>query len=444
MSPFRNRIKTPEEIELEHKRTELDALQGDLDRREQAFNQLRTEIRVFEQVYEEILGARISALEDLEWQIKGLLDSEEIEPVPQAEQQEKEQHYSHFQHTTDLLDDDDVSPPDTSRLSLKSLYRGVAKAVHPDLASDDEDRRRRQELMAQANQAYQSGNRQVLADMLSDWEQGSEVLSGLDIAMELVRVIRLIARARQNILAVGRQIDELRDTDIYRFKQRVDEAMADGIDLLAEMAASVDQDIVRARKRLTALRGEDDTLDGQNGVQLETRLVRFPADVSCGTLYVRSSASVDYRDWQRVGAARGIKEFALDRAVRLDVKGSTSVELGFLEELQPDDLQALFLYDIDDSALARIRHLTGLREVYLSNTTVSDQGLTMLRSLQGLQRISIYHSAISDSGLLNLVAIPGLKWLTCSGTAISEEGLQRFRLAMPGCKAVSFKWRYDG
>ena len=44
--------------------------------------------------------------------------------------------YTHFQHTTDLLDEDEV-PQDVANLSLKSLYRGVAKAVHPDLAADE-------------------------------------------------------------------------------------------------------------------------------------------------------------------------------------------------------------------------------------------------------------------------------------------------------------------
>src|SRR6185369_10852139 len=100
------------------------------------------------------------------------------------------QSFSQFQHSTDLLDDEEALQ-DVANLSLKSLYRGVAKAVHPDLAADEVDRLRRQELMAFANEAYRTGNRQVLIDLLSEWEQAPvSNRSELDIALELVRVIR--------------------------------------------------------------------------------------------------------------------------------------------------------------------------------------------------------------------------------------------------------------
>lgn len=441
MTPFRNCLKTPEEIELEHKYQKLAQFKADLQRSEQIYNAIRSEIRMFEQVYEDILGTRIEVLEDLEWQLKGLLGDDVVESS--AETLKQEPSFSHFHHTTDLLDDEEILP-DTDNLSLKSLYRGVAKAVHPDLASDESDRRRRQELMALANEAYQTGNRQVLSDLLSEWEPTPVYGSELDIAMELVRVIRQIALVEQNIHAMLRQTEELKQTDIYLFKLRVDESLADGIDLLAEMAARVDMDIARIRRRLMALRGEVDSTFAPADLPFETRIVRFPSDFSCGTLYVRKSDSVDYRDWQQLGNARGAKEIFLDKALRLDLKGGNGIDLGFLTELQPNDLQSLFLYNVDDSVLQNLAHLTGLQELYISDTRISDQGLARLRPLDSLQRISIYHTAIGDQGLVNLALVSGLKWLTCSGTSITEEGLNLFRRVMPGCKAVSFKWRYEG
>lgn len=441
MSPFRNRLKTPEEIELERKRNELARVQEQLVERERIVRTLKTEIRMFEQVYEEILGTRIATLEELEWQLNGLLEVEK--PVDDASHVIDGNSFAYSSHRTDLLDDDDTVQGATQK-SLKSLYREVAKAIHPDLASDEVDRQRRQELMAVANQAYESGDRSVLEDILSDWEQGPEMVSGMDIAMELVRVIRQIARTRQNIHALNLQIEELKATDIYSFKLRVDDALADGIDLMAEMAATVDLNIAKTRKRLAALRGDSDVVDDRSGPPLETRIIRFPMDYSCGMLFERKKGSVDYRDWQSLGNARGVREVLLDTAVRLDVKGTTETEMRFLDALQSDDLQALFLYDIDDSALVHLAHLSGLQELYLSNTTVSDAGLSKLSSLHGLKRLYIYHTDISDNGLLNLTQLTGLKWLTCSGTCITEEGLNRFRQALPGCKAVSFKWRYNG
>ncbi|MFA7405352.1 MAG: hypothetical protein WC007_15265 [Pelobacteraceae bacterium] len=440
MTPFKNRLKTPEEIELEHKYQQLAHVKVDLQRHEQDYSRLKSEIRMFEQVYEDILGVRIQTLEDLEWQLTGLLgETKEERPVETLKQSPS---YSHFQHTTDLLDDYEA-PQDVANLSLKSLYRGVAKAVHPDLADDEVDRSRRQELMALANEAYQAGNRQVLIDLLSEWEQspvsyGSE----MDIALELVRVIRQLAAIQQNIHAVVRQTEELKQTDIFHFKLRVDDALSDGVDLLAEMAAAVDLDIARIRRRLSTVRGEAGEPAEGYGAPLETRIVRFPSDRNCGTLYIRKASSLDFRDWQRVGIARGAKEVFLDTSLRLDVKADKNLNTGFLKDLQPHDLQSLFLYNCDDTIISQIVHLTGLQELYLSDTRVSDQGLALLRPLESLQRISLYHTTIGDRGILNLALIPGLKWLTCSGTAVTEDGFNSFRKVMPGCKTVSFKWRY--
>jgi len=125
------------------------------------------------------------------------------------------------------------------------------------------------------------------------------------------------------------------------------------------------------------------------------------------------------------------------------VKGTTEIEMRFLDALQPEDLQALFLYNIDDCALVHLAHFSGLQELYLSNTRVSDEGLRLLNGLKGLIRLNIYQTKISDAGLSSLTKLTGLKWLTCSGTGITEEGLHSFRQAMPGCKAVSFKWRFE-
>jgi hypothetical protein len=297
--------------------------------------------------------------------------------------------------------------------------------------------------MALANEAYQSGNRQILIDLLSEWEQAPvQYGSELDIALELVRVIRQVSAVQQNIHAVIRQNEELKQTDIYHFKLRVDDSLADGVDLLAEMAAAVDLDIVRIRRRLATARGEAGEPVGSNGAVFETRIVRFPTEQNCGTLFIRKASSVDFRDWQRIGIARGAKEIFLSTSLRLDVKVASGMDTGFLKELQPADLESLYLYNCDDSIISHIVHLTGLQELYLSDTKVTDQGLALLRPLKSLQRISIYHTVISDKGILNLALLPGLKWLTCSGIDVSEEGFNLFRRVMPNCKTVNFKWRY--
>ncbi len=383
MTPFKNRLKTPEEVELDRKYGQLSDVKGELARSERIYDSLKNDIRLFEQVYEDILGVRIQTLEDLEWQLKGLLG--EVTDEVKAESV-KQSTFTPLHHSTDLLDDDELTADVGSSATLKSLYRGVAKAVHPDLAADDADRLRRQELMSIANEAYRTGNRQVLSDLLSEWEPTPEPPgTELEIALELVRVIRQIAAVQQNIHAVLRQTEELKQTDIYLFKVRVNESLADGVDLLAEMADVVDLDISRIQRRLSALRGDTDNPTGENVPLHETRVIRFPVDQDCGNLFIRNTSSVDFRDWQRIGVARGIKEVFLDTAVRLDIKVSEMANMKFIGELLPGDLQSLFLYNCDDLILSRISHLTGLQELYLSDSTVTDQGLKLLLPLSSLQ-----------------------------------------------------------
>lgn len=436
-------MKSPEEIELAKKRQELAGLLEEQSRCERDLSAIKAEIRVFERAYEQLLDGRISELEQLEWQISGLLGSDA------GEEHHKYYHTSDYETTsrplgtTSLLDDD----PDTTTIleekSLKALYREVAKTIHPDLGMDDNERFRRQELMVIANQAYQEGDRTGLQRLLREWQLGPETAKGLDIGSELIRLIRQLAHVRQTIHELRDRTSELISSDIYRFKQRVDDALSDGIDLLAEMAATVDLDLAKARKRLALLRGEPEPLEERSTPPLETRLVRFPSDQSYGALYLRPIKSVDYRDWQKLGAARGAREVPLEMALRLDVRGDGTAGLAFLESLGSSDLQALFLYEVGDEALERLCKLSGLQELYLSNTAVSDKGLKHLACLTGLRRLYLYHSEITDAGLVNLLPLKNLKWLTFSGTKVTEAGLTALRKAMPGCKVVTFKWRYE-
>lgn len=437
-------MKSPESIELAKKRRELSDLLEEQSLIERELAAIKAEIRVFEHSYQQMLGNRIAELEQLEWQISGLLGTGEA----------GEEHHKYF-HTaepdsssiriarTTLLDDDPDTTGYLEEKSLKAIYREVAKTIHPDLALDDHERFRRQELMAAANLAYQEGDRFRLQRILRDWRLGPESVKGMDIGAELIRLIRQIAFARQTIKDLRRTIEELRQSDIYRFRQRVDENLADGIDLLAEMAATVDLDIAKARKRLALLRGDAEPAEERATPPLEIRVVRFPARKSCGTLYLRNSTSVDYRDWQKLGAAKGTREVPVSKALRLDLRGNGSGDVAFLETLRPDDLQALFLYDVADEALERIRHLTGLQELYLSNTTVTDDGLQHLACLTSLKRLYLYHTAISDEGLPNLYPLSWLRWLTFSGTLVTEKGVGELRKALPECKVISFKWRYE-
>ncbi|HIJ80533.1 MAG TPA: hypothetical protein HPP76_02360 [Desulfuromonadales bacterium] len=239
-----------EEIRLRRKYLELARIREELKTREQSFHALSSEIRMFEREYQDILGNRIEVLRDIEWQLEGFLGGCLSRPRAVPEYQDTPS--AGIRHTTSLLDDV-TEQGESPGFTIRALFRNVAKAFHPDYAADDNDQRRRQELMIIANEAYKSGNHHLLATLLSERDRKHDSATTGNLRMELMLINRQITAASQAIINYDSMMTDLKLTEIFLFKQRVDRAMVDGIDLLSEMAARVDADIERARRQLARL-----------------------------------------------------------------------------------------------------------------------------------------------------------------------------------------------
>lgn len=426
---------SPEERELERKQEELAALTKKRRERELALEKLRGDIASFEEAYARILGGRIEELDAVEARIAAVAEGRNLsfrkfsgqplreEPAqePRKESTAPKRHESH---------------EGGSARGLKELYRKVAKAIHPDLSASDEERLRREKMMAAANRAYEEQDRESLQALLQEWECGPDAVKGQGAGAELVRMIRRIALVEDAIRAIEREIQHLKDSELFHLILRVEEARSEGIDMLAEMAAKLDLEISRARRRLFELTGERPG----NGEGMEVaRLVIFPPDVLLGTLYVRSRGSDNYRDWDRFGDALGTVAVPSGKVLRLDAKECKPVFLQFLEQLNPDDLQALFLYEADDAGLVCLKTLTGLEHLYLGGVGVTDAGLAHLKALTGLRKLYLYDTAITDQGIEALRELTLLRQLTVSDAKISEAGLEELRQGMPSCKIINLK-----
>jgi hypothetical protein len=471
-SRFHQRL--PEEIELEQKRAELRHLSEEHAAARSALQQVRDEIERFERLYDQSLGRRIAELERLEAEIdrltgyagQGVRQGDSAAAGASArsfaeeatrEAAEEACGASRSKAGESFRTAPGCTPKGRAGRSeagdIKALYREVAKAIHPDLASSDHPGIDRHELMSRANRAYAQQDRRALQEILRNWQRSPGTVNGDGIAAELIRVIRQIAQERREIQACQTQVAELRGSYVCRFKLRVDSSLAQGTDLFAEMVAAADRNISRALQRLAALQG---TLRPQGSARPQEaqkvqgtdqaaalRKICFPADDFGGTLYLRERSSLNFSRWRKVGPARGCLEIGADQAVRLDVKAEAAVKLSQIRQLKADDLQALFLYEVDDSDLDSIMHLTGLEELYLSGSRLTDAALSGISSLTGLQRIYLYQTVITDRGLVHLQRLPWLKGLTSSGNSITDEGLAVFQKAIPGVKTVSFPWKYQ-
>ena len=55
---------------------------------------------------------------------------------------------------------------------VRTLFRTLIKLCHPDLATSETDRRRREEFTARVNAAYAAGSAAWLAELAREWEAG--------------------------------------------------------------------------------------------------------------------------------------------------------------------------------------------------------------------------------------------------------------------------------
>ena len=246
--------QTPEEQELARKQAELTSLEAELAQSELDLATLRGELHAFEAHYVRSVGARYAELDEIRAQI-----AEALARVAQEDRSAQERaaqaraEASESAQATGAAHEAAQAGRFQPSENLKKLYREVARRVHPDLANDERDRARRTRLMAEANRAYEEGDEARLQAVLQEWESSPDAVTGEGVGAQLVRVIRKIAQAEVRRHNIGDEIDQLKGSELYQLKIKVDEAEEAGRDLLAEMTGTLDKQIAEAREELAAV-----------------------------------------------------------------------------------------------------------------------------------------------------------------------------------------------
>jgi hypothetical protein len=98
--------------------------------------------------------------------------------------------------------------PDPERRTLRDIFRGLARAVHPDRALHEPERLRRTEAMKEVTRAYEAGDLARLLELESTW-QNERVLAGEGDAEARCRELERINR--ELLKQVRHLTRELRD-----------------------------------------------------------------------------------------------------------------------------------------------------------------------------------------------------------------------------------------
>jgi hypothetical protein len=105
--------------------------------------------------------------------------------------------------------------PEDERKELRTLYLSLARLCHPDLATDEADRSRRQELMLRINDAWHRQNIDALREI--DQDRGG-LLGWRTITNWAERVIwarRECVRLDQQVIALTERLQALRSSDTF-------------------------------------------------------------------------------------------------------------------------------------------------------------------------------------------------------------------------------------
>lgn len=244
------RTQTPEERELNRKLYELSEIETELAEHELDLATLQAELNTFEARYIRIVGVCYAKLDELDAQISEA--EARLKPKDNRIQEQATKARAQAQESSQAAGID-LEPREEKFVPserLKKLYREVAKCIHPDLAVGEKERTRRQQLMADANRAYEEGDEDKLRAILAEWESSPESVKGDGTAAELVRVIRKIAQAEARLSEIDSIIAQLKELDLYQLKIKVEEVEREGRDLLVEMASNIEKKIDSAKNKL--------------------------------------------------------------------------------------------------------------------------------------------------------------------------------------------------
>lgn len=239
---------SPNAAGLAEKRERLAAVRAALAEREADIAQFRSQLKTFEVRYLQRVGVLYAELDEIAARITerevDLYDSDSARRrAEEARQRAQETHEAAF-GADQKPEEFDPSP------SLKTLFREVAKRIHPDFASDEAEQKHFTLLMTRANEAYCRGDAETLQRLLDDQLEVNASVADEGDGLALLRLVRQIQHAERDIAALDREHQTLLGSEIGQLYIDAESAAHEDRDLLAELAASLRERIADAQHRL--------------------------------------------------------------------------------------------------------------------------------------------------------------------------------------------------
>ncbi len=238
----------PDAAAIAEKRERLAQVRVALADREADVAQTRAQLKAFEMRYLRQVGVLYAELDEIAARISerevDLYDSDFARRRAQAARERAQETHEAAFGADQEPEEFDPSP------SLKTLFREVAKRIHPDFASDEAEQKHFTLLMTRANEAYSRGDAETLQRLLDDHLEINKPAAYEGDALALVRLVRQIQHAERDIAALDRELETMLQSEIGQLYTGAEAAAHEDRDLLAELEVSLRERIADAQYRL--------------------------------------------------------------------------------------------------------------------------------------------------------------------------------------------------
>ncbi|MDD2800491.1 MAG: J domain-containing protein [Methylococcales bacterium] len=248
-----NEIMLPEEQELNRLESVQNELEEQVTSAELSLETLKTELSQFNHRYNQSVGRLYVELDELDAQIALVQAGQHPDDVEaQFRAQAAQEQAQKSAEEAGLIAS--KPPPPKITPEIRQAFRQAAKLMHPDRATSDAERDRRNIMMAQVNRAYESGDLAAIEKLIVDFGQDPEAIKGDDTGARLIKAFRRIAQLRRRLAEAQQEIAEQRQHELYELMTTVLETEAMGGDPLTDLAQQLIEQISERKIQLEMLR----------------------------------------------------------------------------------------------------------------------------------------------------------------------------------------------
>jgi hypothetical protein len=246
----------------QRQRYELDVLSQEIAELELELATVQAEIADFSQRYHAAVGKLMVELDLLQAQIAALEaerkpDDAELKQAAEQSQAQAERSQQEQQRFEEAPNNEKAQAPEAQPFApsrdLKKLYRQIAQKIHPDRASNEDDRNWRTHLMSEATRAYRNEDEAALRRVLTLWQEGPATGTDTTNTSSKNTLETQLKRMKTRLAGIQSELDRLLASRLYELFVAARLAQRQGRDLLQEMAVTVDLQIAAARQRLQEL-----------------------------------------------------------------------------------------------------------------------------------------------------------------------------------------------